>query len=289
MIKKTILLGLAGLMALGVFALGGTGAEAGAGSATLIGLDADITGNTSTSIGTVEDCLEANAGDQVTIDAVIDNIPASNPMIAYGVTITLNDAVLTVSSLVDNTGLIASAPGSTAVSASDPTPGPGTDDIFNVAAFDTQVNPPTFPEAEDGDGVLARMVIDINPAAADGIYNVNLTDAGHVDPANTTWAPDATGGVRIAVGSFTCTSTFLQGDVDCSNAVNSVDALKILRFGAGLAYTQTEPCDDINTGDPKMGDVDCSTTVNSVDALKILRFGAGLAYTQTEPCTDIGT
>jgi hypothetical protein len=39
----------------------------------------------------------------------------------------------------------------------------------------------------------------------------------------------------------------LQGDVDCSNAVNSVDALKVLRHVASLSVTQNEPCDDIGT------------------------------------------
>jgi hypothetical protein len=36
-------------------------------------------------------------------------------------------------------------------------------------------------------------------------------------------------------------------DVDCSGARNAIDALKILRFVAGLEVTQTEPC--VNIGD----------------------------------------
>src|SRR5207253_2947139 len=35
------------------------------------------------------------------------------------------------------------------------------------------------------------------------------------------------------------------GNVDCSNAVNSADALKVLRFAAGLSVAQTEPCADL--------------------------------------------
>jgi hypothetical protein len=75
--------------------------------------------------------------------------------------------------------------------------------------------------------------------------------------------------------------------------VNSVDSLKVLRYGSDLAYGQTEPCEDIGTETlPNgwlQGDVDCSTSVNSVDSLKLLRFGSGLAYTQSEPCPDIGS
>jgi len=81
------------------------------------------------------------------------------------------------------------------------------------------------------------------------------------------------------------------GDVDCSNVVNSVDSLKILRQNAGLSVSQSEPCTDLLTllalGELQ-GDVDCSNAVNSVDSLKILRFGAGLSVAQTQPCPLIG-
>ena len=36
-------------------------------------------------------------------------------------------------------------------------------------------------------------------------------------------------------------------DPDCDGAVNSVDALKILRYVAGMPYSQHEPCPDIGT------------------------------------------
>ena len=39
----------------------------------------------------------------------------------------------------------------------------------------------------------------------------------------------------------------IQGDVDCTNVLNSVDALKVLRFVTNLPYSQTEPCPDIGT------------------------------------------
>ena len=84
-------------------------------------------------------------------------------------------------------------------------------------------------------------------------------------------------------------ATPIQGDVDCNGSVNSVDALKLLRNGAGLGVTQTEPCPGIGTLTPKFGDVDCVSAVNSVDALKVLRDNAGLSVSQAEPCADIGT
>jgi hypothetical protein len=78
-----------------------------------------------------------------------------------------------------------------------------------------------------------------------------------------------------------------SGNVDCTdspNAVNAIDALKVLRFSASLSAAQEEPCLDIGLPrllkpplDWKLGDVDCDGNVNAIDALKILRANAGLS------------
>jgi hypothetical protein len=69
------------------------------------------------------------------------------------------------------------------------------------------------------------------------------------------------------------------GDVNCSGAVDSVDALRVLAIVAGMAVPQ-EVCASPN--------VDCDGDEDAVDALKILRYVAGMSYTQHEPCLDIG-
>jgi hypothetical protein len=92
----------------------------------------------------------------------------------------------------------------------------------------------------------------------------------------------------------------LAGDVDCSNSVNSVDSLKILRFVAGLSVQQNEPCTNVGDGiagfapgahgGPHFqGDVDCSGAANSVDSLKILRYVAGLPNNLPAGCPPIGS
>ena len=120
-------------------------------------------------------------------------------------------------------------------------------------------------------------------------------NGNHYDPVT---APEAgrhsdpkTGG-----GYSDNVSPIQQGNVDCSttgNAVSATDALKILRFVAGLTYTQTEPCVDIGAGGPPVqGNVDCSTTGNPVsatDALKVLRSVANLPVTQAAGCVKIGS
>lgn len=97
-------------------------------------------------------------------------------------------------------------------------------------------------------------------------------------------------GAHCDIGAFELEQQLVQGDIDCSEAVDSVDALKVLRFSAGLSIAQTEPCPDppsVVAAFP-FSDVDCNGAVNSVDALKILRSAAGLGVTQMDPCTDIG-
>ena len=82
----------------------------------------------------------------------------------------------------------------------------------------------------------------------------------------------------------------LQGDVDCSGMITSVDALEDLRYIARLGDSLDPPCTEgAAMGASVWGDVDCSNSVTSVDALKILRFVAALSVTQAEHCPDIGT
>jgi Ca2+-binding RTX toxin-like protein len=85
----------------------------------------------------------------------------------------------------------------------------------------------------------------------------------------------------------------VQGDVNCDDGIDPVDALLILRFSARLGVDQNEGCPEIETEfalTEVFGDVDCAGVVNPVDALKILRHGAGLSVNQNEPppCTDVG-
>jgi hypothetical protein len=70
-----------------------------------------------------------------------------------------------------------------------------------------------------------------------------------------------------------------SGDLNCSDTIDSADALRVLAIVAGFAVTQ-EAC--------ASPDVDCDGDEDAVDALKILRYVAGMSYTQHEPCTDIG-
>jgi glucose/arabinose dehydrogenase len=71
-----------------------------------------------------------------------------------------------------------------------------------------------------------------------------------------------------------------SGNANCDNAVNSVDALLLLRHSSALGINQNDPCRDIGVQVPMsgelMGDVNCSNAINSVDALLVLRAAASL-------------
>jgi hypothetical protein len=81
----------------------------------------------------------------------------------------------------------------------------------------------------------------------------------------------------------------IRGDVDCDEDVDSVDALKALRYVAGLSVNQTPPCPAIGSEvNSKFGDVDCNNGVDSVDALRVLRYVALLPNNLPQGCPPIG-
>jgi hypothetical protein len=256
-------------------------------------IDLDVSGNDADTLGPNTSCRAANPGDSITIDVTATNIPITTKMIAFAYHVAYDPNVFTVSDL--NPGgfmtLISALPGSLAFSASEPPP--DTDGDYSGAAADIADPEPedmnVNSAAEFGSGVLERLVLDISPGAADGEYTLVLSDIAHVDLQSQAYPPDVVNSATIAIGQ-SCATVF--GDVDCSTAVNSVDALKVLRFNAALSVSQTEPCVDLGMTLPNtemQGDVDCTGQVSSVDALKLLRHAAALSVSQTEPCPDVGT
>jgi hypothetical protein len=118
---------------------------------------------------------------------------------------------------------------------------------------------------EDGDSI---------PDAVDNCRSVSNPDQTDADG-------DGAGNACEAAGS---------GNVDCDLVISSIDALKILRFRAGLSVTQNEPCLDIGLvlATARLhGDVDCNFFINSIDALKILRAVAGLSVAKPPTCPAV--
>lgn len=130
------------------------------------------------------------------------------------------------------------------------------------------------------------VVVNMEALGAGGTSPVTISAAEMLDANGDSVAVGVTGG-SVTVGGA---SALVWGDSNCSGAVNSVDALVLLRSGAGLPYSSAQGCPAIGApADTRIwGDVNCGGTVNSVDALVLLRSGAGLPYSSAQGCPAIG-
>lgn len=79
----------------------------------------------------------------------------------------------------------------------------------------------------------------MHPCGPSGIQG-DANDDGEIT------STDALLTLRASVGYYVH-SACEQYDVDCDHDIDSIDALKILRFLAGQGYSQVEPCLDIGT------------------------------------------
>jgi hypothetical protein len=154
-----------------------------------------------------------------------------------------------------------------------------------VLLMDSPYTIPSFGERADGELLVLTF--------QNAVYLLHNDGDGDGLPAHTDNCPS------VANPSQTDDNGNLHGDiceaagtgnVNCDGAVNSVDALALLRYSAGLAAGQTEPCLEVGQALPStwaMGDVDCSGGVSPVDALKVLRAVAGLPVSLPGPCPAI--
>ncbi len=253
-------------------------------------------------VGSIETCARVNengtldadedSADTLLIDITAKGIGPSSPVVSFGATLVFPDTLVKVVSS-DVTGQLLSAfPGSSAGDASEALP--GTVSPWTAAGFDAAVE--TF---ESGDGPLVRIGIESATTSA-GLGDLTLTGAGILTLDDGSYAPTTLGAAKVAVNrSCPGAGGALKGDTDCNDVVNSVDALRILRFVAGLNPNLPQGCDPIGAGfqaapisagnGALKGDMDCNDVVNSVDALRVLRFVAGLNPGLPQDCDPIGS
>jgi hypothetical protein len=157
------------------------------GGADFFLLDMDPTGNTASSIGSIEPCARINPNgfadadedgiDFIEIDAVTgpSGIPASNPMIAFQAFLDYPTGVHVISN--DPNFLLGVGVGSSILDLSETLP--DTDGQFDAPAAD--IGPGGIVNAESGAGVLARMAISA-PTAPIGVHELALGLVVHVNP-----------------------------------------------------------------------------------------------------------
>jgi Tol biopolymer transport system component len=155
---------------------------------------------------------------------------------------------------------------------------------------------------ERGEGETHRVNVSLAGDLADASSSqpVMSADGRHVlfFSTATNLAPDEPGNLFMAEREQTGPPPHLLrwGDVNCSGAMDSVDALASLRRLAGFDPAQMDPCPDIgvvvdvvSASEHIWGDVDCSGAADSLDALKILRVVAGLPAPNDPDCPQTGS
>lgn len=170
-----------------------------AGNADFFLIDMDPSGNTPTTIGTIEPCARINRNgvqdaDEDGVDVVdldittgIVGIPVSNPVNAFEIYLNYPAGGQIVAVATDL--LLAANPGSVVTDLSETIP--DTDQSFRVTALDTG-HILGFTNAETGPGVLARISL-VAPTAPSGVHQVKLGGpfaSAHINTNNDLFIPD---------------------------------------------------------------------------------------------------
>jgi hypothetical protein len=122
---------------------------------TVVGVDADPSGNTATSLGTIERCVDVSVGQAFDIDVFVDAIPEDRDLAGFNYLLNYDPSKLQVNGC-NHDMLLASQPGSYVVDLSDEvcrTGSPDTDGTLLVAVADLAAAP---PEPGGSLGVLGR-------------------------------------------------------------------------------------------------------------------------------------
>jgi len=134
----------------------------------VIGIDVEPSGNTATSLGTIDRCIEVSSGETFDIDVFVDDIPGERDLAGFSYRLNYDPNKLKVN-VCNQDMLLASEPGSEVETLSNCRPHslPDTDGDLNTAAYD-------FGTAELGGslGVLGRYQLE---AGGSGISVLTLT------------------------------------------------------------------------------------------------------------------
>ncbi len=170
-------LGFLTILPLSVVAWPGFVASAQSGPA--LGIDADPTGNTATSLGTRNVCIAVHKGDTFPVDITVENVQGLAAFEAY-VALDVNTVHIVDRNVQQ---LLASVPGANPFDTSESVPeGEGDDGRYRVGGAIIAEKPLSV----DGSGVLARLTLE---AANPGVSTLSLrpiqTSAGTVGPVLT--------------------------------------------------------------------------------------------------------
>lgn len=180
-----------------------------AGGATAFSIDMDPDAdpvNFATSLGSRESCArmalngvqdaDEDVIDGVRIDVTVNQIPATTAAIGFVYALYYSEPALTVAGYT-GAFILAANDGSSIFDASDAAPDADGDNRWVGAEADTGTGSGV---SESGSGVLQRIAVKGDVGAPTGVYDLTLSNSGHIDEANAVHAPDTYGNARLAVG-----------------------------------------------------------------------------------------
>ncbi len=173
--RITTLVPLVGAILLAVVLLAPKAWPGGEGSAqasdtVVVGYDMVPAGNTATTLGDIDRCVEVSAGQQFEVDVFLDSLPSGDSLLGVGYTIGFPDSVVQIVAH-DHQFLLAAAPGSNLFDAGDVPPGTVTPYMVSIVDMGTgETNPPY------AQGVLERYTMQVLPSAPAGAYGLTLDD-----------------------------------------------------------------------------------------------------------------
>ncbi len=155
----------------------------------IVAVDTNPTGNTALTIGTTEQCRSVSSGASVTVDVVVDQVPAAG-LTQFGFNLGYDPALLEVSDANPNFMLKGQVP-AFILDSSDFVP--DTDGDFRGDVQDASAN------FETGDGVLMRLTLQ---AIGDGVSQLVLSNTSVLDPDGNPYAIDNVNLGQLAIGEL---------------------------------------------------------------------------------------
>ena len=172
-------------------------------TAKIVAVDAVTTGNAATTLGPLNSCVRAEPGSSVTVDLVVDSVPADRGIIGFQIVIRYDPAILTLTAVNNEFLLAAKGTYEPFEGLSDPLP--DSTGAYKILVADLASNPPT-DNIESGPGVLSRLTFTAKAAGVSTVapsFNPNDPADDYpaiIDNQNTTIGIDTIGTASIAVG-----------------------------------------------------------------------------------------
>jgi hypothetical protein len=278
------------------------------GQVNLVAIDMDITGNTATSIGSIQSCATMGVEATLTIDVIVDAVDPADPIQGFQFYLLYDKTRLKVTGL--NNLMLLHAGGETVpIDLSDPaTPTtPDTDGSLLVGFAD-------FGSiGEIGAGVLSRITLQSraqSPPSPLILSNVLLSSADEAPPSPATPPPvyemtiNNIQNANVAVGTD-CGGATPPGPTPSPTPAPTPTATPTPTIpgqtptrtptatptpgGQTPTPTRTATPTPLPPGVLVQGNVDCDGDIDSVDGLKEQRAVAALSVTQEPGCPKIGS